>query len=38
MTKYCGVSFMVYKTSPIFYTIELNGETIFEGKAKFADS
>lgn len=38
MTKYCGVSFMVYKTSPILYTIELNGETIFEGKAKFADS
>lgn len=35
MTKYCGVSAMVNVTSPISYSIELNGSLIGEGKAKF---
>lgn len=35
MTKYCGVSFMISKTCPITYSIELNGNKIFEGTAKF---
>lgn len=35
MTKYCGVSYMISKTCPITYDIELNGEKIFSGIAKF---
>lgn len=35
MTKYCGVSYMIVKCCPILYEIELNGEKIFEGQAKF---
>jgi putative redox protein len=35
MTKYCGVSYMISKTCPITYEIELNGNNIFSGKAKF---
>ena len=35
MTKYCGVSYMISKTSPITYDIELNGEKIFSGISKF---
>ena len=36
MTKYCGVSFMISKTCPITYDIELNNEKIFSGEAKFS--
>lgn len=35
MTKYCGVSFMIAKCCPIKYKVELNGEFIFGGEAKF---
>lgn len=35
MTKYCGVSYMISKTCPITYSIELNGIKIFDGTAKF---
>lgn len=35
MTKYCGVSYMLSKTCPITYSIELNGTKIFDGIAKF---
>lgn len=34
-TKYCGVSAMLAKNAPIHYKIELNGEMIGEGQAKF---
>jgi putative redox protein len=35
MTKYCGVSYMVSRTTPITYDITLNGELIHEDKAEF---
>jgi putative redox protein len=35
MTKYCGVSYMISKTCPITYSIELNGIKIFDGNAIF---
>lgn len=34
-TKYCGVSAMLSKSFPIEYAVELNGETITNGQAKF---
>lgn len=34
-TKYCGVSAMLSKAFPISYSVELNGEKISEGKARF---
>ncbi len=36
MTKYCGVSYMVSKASPITYDITLNGQLIHEDKAVFS--
>jgi putative redox protein len=36
MSKYCGVSYMVSKASPITYEIILNGKTIHEDKAEFS--
>lgn len=35
MTKYCGVSFMIVQSCPIYYVVVLNGEQIFEGQSKF---
>lgn len=35
MTKFCGVSAMVSKASPIFYTIVINGEIQHRGQARF---
>jgi putative redox protein len=35
-TKYCGVTAMVSKSVPIFYTVELNGDSIGSGKAEFS--
>ncbi|NUN05973.1 MAG: OsmC family protein [Bdellovibrio sp.] len=35
MTKYCGVSAMVVKASPIRYDVVLNGTTVFSGDADF---
>lgn len=35
LTKYCGVSFMISKTSPIDYEAYLNGNLIGRGSAKF---
>jgi putative redox protein len=35
LTKYCGVSAMVSPTSPIFYTLRVNGEIEGRGQAKF---
>lgn len=35
-TKYCGVSAMLALAFPITYTVELNGETIGDGKAEFS--
>jgi len=35
MTKYCGVSAMISKVSPLFYAIVLNGEIEYRGQAKF---
>jgi putative redox protein len=35
MTKYCGVSAMVAPTSPIFYTVVVNGEIEGRGQANF---
>jgi len=35
MTKYCGVSAMVVKASPISYEILINGVVKFLGQAKF---
>ena len=35
MTKYCGVSAMVNPTSPIRYSVVLNGKKIGEGNARF---
>ncbi len=34
-TKYCGVSAMLSKSFPIVYSVELNGEMITQGEAKF---
>ena len=36
MTKYCGVSYMVSKASPITYDIHVNGQKIHEDKAEFS--
>ncbi len=36
MTKYCGVSYMVAKASPITYDITLNGKVIHQDKAEFS--
>lgn len=36
MTRYCGVSAMVAKVSPILYTVVLNGREIGKGHAEFA--
>ncbi|UOF01867.1 OsmC family protein [Bdellovibrio reynosensis] len=35
MTKYCGVSAMIVKASPMTYEIVLNGTKVGEGKADF---
>jgi putative redox protein len=35
MTKYCGVSAMVNPTSPIRYSVELNGKIIGQAEANF---
>jgi putative redox protein len=35
MTKFCGVSAMISKVVPIFYTIVINGEVEHRGQAKF---
>jgi putative redox protein len=35
MTKYCGVSAMIVKASPIFFTVLINGEKKAEGQAQF---
>jgi len=35
MTKYCGVSAMVNETSPIFYTLRINGQIQFRDQARF---
>ena len=36
MTKYCGVSYMVSKASPITYDITVNGKLIHEDTAVFS--
>ena len=36
MTKYCGVSYMLTKTTPITYDVELNGTKIFTGISSFS--
>ncbi|WII71181.1 OsmC family protein [Bdellovibrio sp. 22V] len=36
MTKYCGVSAMVVKASPMFYEVFLNGNPIGQGQADFS--
>ena len=35
LTKYCGVSAMISKVSPIVYTITINGENVATGQAYF---
>ncbi len=35
MTKYCGVSAMISKASPIFYTVRINDEIAIRGQARF---
>ncbi len=35
MTKYCGVSAMVVKASPIHYSVFLNGANVFSGESNF---
>jgi putative redox protein len=35
MSKYCGVSYMLVKTTPITYDVELNGKKIFTGTSSF---
>lgn len=35
MSKYCGVSAMIAPTSPIYYTIRINGEIEYRGEADF---
>jgi len=37
-TKFCGVSAMLSRAFPIEYVVVLNGETIGDGKADFAQS
>lgn len=34
-TKYCGVSAMISKVVPIFYTVEINGTQVGSGQASF---
>lgn len=34
-TKYCGVSAMIAKACPIYYTVQVNGEKVGEGQARF---
>jgi putative redox protein len=34
-TKFCGVSAMLSKAFPIYYTVVVNGETIGSGQAQF---
>lgn len=36
MTKYCGVSAMLSKACPIQYNVNLNGQEVGTGQAKFA--
>lgn len=36
LTKFCGVSAMVYKVSPIHYTINLNDHEVGRGTADFS--
>ncbi len=36
LTKFCGVSAMVFQASPIFYSVRLNGEDIGQGQANFS--
>lgn len=38
MTRYCGVSAMVAPTSPMFYTIVINGEIEYRAQADFTSS
>ena len=38
MTKYCGVSAMVTKAAPIFYTVSINGEIVHRAQARFPDA
>ncbi len=38
LTKYCGVSAMVYQAVPIFYTLRVNGEMVTRGQADFKKS
>lgn len=38
MTKYCGVSAMIVKASPISYEVLLNDEKVGEGHAEFSPS
>lgn len=35
MTKYCGVSYMLSRSAPIKYIVNLNGLNIHQGEAKF---
>jgi len=37
-TKYCGVSAMISKSTPIIYRVELNNKTIGNGKADFGET
>lgn len=37
LTKYCGVSAMIAPTSPIFYSVIVNGEIEGRGEAKFPE-
>lgn len=37
MSKYCGVSYMISKSSEISYEIYLNNESIYKGVADFVD-
>lgn len=34
-TKYCGVSAMISKVVPIYYTVEINGSQVGSGQASF---
>lgn len=36
MTKYCGVSYMISKGTPITYAVHLNGQLVHEDKAEFS--
>ena len=35
MTRYCAVSAMVSKVSPLFYRVRVNGSDVAQGEAKF---